>query len=212
MSAIPILSEHVHQSHFGAYNVAARSSMAVELQRHRFTVDEYYRMAEAGILNQDSRVELIEGVVVDMPPIGPGHSGTVSRTAATFFRRFEGAAQVWVQNPVRLEPYNEPQPDVALLRPRDDFYTSAHPTPVDILLLVEVADSTLAADRSVKVPLYARCGVVETWLIDLQHAAVHIYRDPSPDGYHLVQTFRRGQRIAPLAFPDREFDVAELLG
>jgi Uma2 family endonuclease len=212
MSAIPILRGHVHQPLPGAYNVAARLSMAVELKRHRFTVDEYYRMAAAGILGEDSRVELIEGEIVDTPPIGPGHGSTVKRTATLFHRRFDGVALVSVQDPVRLGPYNEPEPDLALLRPRDDFYASAHPTPADVLLVVEVADSTLASDLSIKVPLYARCGVVETWLVDLPHAAVHIYRDPSPDGYHLVQTVRRGERIAPLAFPDRELDVAELLG
>ncbi|MCI0345673.1 MAG: Uma2 family endonuclease [Chloroflexi bacterium] len=186
--------------------------MALELRRHRFTVDEYYRMAEAGILNEDSRVELIDGEIVDMPPIGSHHGGSVDRSNEVFFRRFVDVAQVRVRNPVRLDMYNEPEPDLALLRRRDDFYRTAHPTPADVLLFVEVADSLLAEDRRTKLPLYARYAIREVWLVDLPNRVVHVYRDPAPDGYRLVQTARSGDRIAPLAFPDRDLDVAELLG
>jgi Uma2 family endonuclease len=186
--------------------------MAVELKRYRFTVDEYHRMAEAGIFGEDDRVELIEGEIVEMPPIGPGHNGTVARFNDRFGRRFADVALVWVQSSLRLDRYNEPLPDVTLLRRRDDFYTSANPTPPDVLLVVEVADSTLTTDLRVKAPLYARLAVPELWVADLRNQALHVYREPTADGYRVVQTLRRGDRVAPLAFPDRELDVEELLG
>ena len=186
--------------------------MAVQLSRHRFTVDDYYRMARAGVLGEDDRVELIDGEVVDMPPIGPGHSSSVARIGKTFERALGDVALVWTQNPLRLDRYTEPEPDVALVRTRSDFYRSAHPGPDDILLVVEVADTTLAADRSIKMPLYARHGVPEAWLVDVRGDVIHVYRDPAADGYRVVSTYRRGDRLAPLAFADCVFEVSDLLG
>ena len=186
--------------------------MAVELQRWRFTVDDYYRMAQAGIFNEDDRVELLDGAIIEMPPIGPLHAGDVDGAAQIFFEAFRDVAQVRVQNPVRLNQYSEPQPDLALLQPRADFYRTRHPGPTDVYLLVEVADTSAEIDRRVKLPLYARAGVPEVWLLNLNLDAILVHRDPSPEGYRTVQTLRRGERLAPLAFPERELAVNDLLG
>lgn len=186
--------------------------MALHLPRRRFTVAEYYQMAQAGILGEDDRVELIEGEIVEMPPIGDRHAGCVNRLNERFVRVFADVAVVAVQNPVRLGEYSEPQPDLALLRRRADFYASGHPAPPDVSLLVEVADASAELDRRVKIPLYARSGIPEAWLIDLQQETLTVYCDPTPDGYRTAQVLHRGDSIAPSAFPDRALAVADLLG
>ena len=186
--------------------------MAVQLTRRRFTVDEYYGMARAGILGEDDRVELIDGEIVETAPIGPEHAGSVIGLNDLFMRQFGDRAQVSVQNPIRLDEHNEPEPDFALVRRRADSYRLAHPTPADILLVIEVADTTLATDRGIKMPLYARYAISEAWVIDLQHELVLVHREPAADGYRLVSTARRGELLRPLAFPDREVAVDDLLG
>jgi Uma2 family endonuclease len=186
--------------------------MAVELTRRRFTVDEYYAMGAAGILGADDRVELIDGEIIQMPPIGPGHGGTVNRINFALVRRFGDLAVVTVQNPIHLNLYNDPQPDIALARPRTDFYRSSHPEAADVFLVIEVSDTTLATDQRIKMPLYARAGLPEAWLIDLQHDLVRVHREPATEGYRVVLTARRGERLAPLAFPDRDLAVDDLLG
>jgi Uma2 family endonuclease len=186
--------------------------MALPLTRRRFTVIEYYRMAESGILTEDDRVELIDGEIVEMAPIGRRHAAGVDRVADLFFHRFADGAIIRVQNPVRLDEYSEPAPDVALLRRRADYYESGHPTPADVLLLVEIADTSTAADRQVKIPLYARTGIPEVWLVGLNEYTIGVYRDPSPAGYRTVLTVQRGESLAPLAFPDRVLAAADVLG
>ena len=186
--------------------------MALPLTRRRFTVSEYYRMAESGILTEDDRVELIDGEIVEMAPIGRRHAGGVNRVTDLFVYTFRDVAVTAVQNPVRLDEHSEPQPDVALLRRRADFYASGHPIPHDVLLLVDVADTSVAADRQVKIPLYARFGIPEVWLVGLDEDTITVYRDPSPAGYRTVLTVRRGESLAPLAFPDRLLAAADVLG
>jgi len=185
--------------------------MAVPLVRRRFTVDEYYRMAEAGIFSEDDRVELIEGEIVEMVPIGSRHAGYVGKLTRVFSSRVGEAAFVWVQNPVRLSAYSEPQPDLALLRPRADFYTSAHPGPEDVLLLIEVAESSLEYDRVIKASLYARARVREFWLVDPRAGAVEVYRTPTPEGYGEVQTVRRGSTLTIGALPEVSLPADEIL-
>jgi len=177
-----------------------------------FTRDEYYALAEAGILKPEDRVELIEGEIYRMAPIGNPHAGCVNRLVSGFAPLIAAhRAVLSPQNPVNLTDISEPQPDVTLLRPREDFYGDGHPTPDDVLLLIEVADSSIGFDRHTKIPLYARCGIPEAWLVDLIHNTVEINRDPARDGYRSVQRFRRGDRIAPLAFPDFEIAVESIL-
>jgi Uma2 family endonuclease len=187
--------------------------MAVVLKTRRFTIDEYYRMAEAGILSEDDRVELIQGEIVEMPPIGSHHAGTVSRHNSLFASLLGGRVIVSVQNPLRLRSVeSEFQPDVVLLRLRADFYTKSHPEPQDVYLVIEVADTSLEKDRQVKLPLYAKAGVREVWIVDLNADRVEVYRGPSPDGYRDVRVFQRGEAITVEAFPDLALTVADLLG
>lgn len=182
------------------------------LTRRRFTVEEYHRMGEAGILPEDERVELIEGEIVMMTPIGPPHAGSVNRLTRLWTSRLGDRAIVQVQNPVRLTLDTEPQPDLALLRPRADFYAKSHPQATDVFLLIEVADTTAETDRRVKIPLYAKAGIPEVWLLDLSADRVEVYRQPTPDGYRQVLSFSRGQAFAPGAFSDLTLTADDLLG
>ena len=188
-------------------------NMAVTLQRRRFTLDEYHRMGEAGILGEDDRVELIEGEIVVMSPIGSRHAGAVARASHFFTTRLGGRAIVWPQNPVILRALtSEPQPDVVLLAPRADFYASSLPEPSDVLLLVEVADSSLLYDRRTKAPLYARAGVPEMWLLNLEADRVEVFRRPTARRYADVRSIGRDERFSPLAFPDLVVTLADLIG
>ncbi len=163
------------------------SSSAEELiRRHRLTVEEYHRMGEAGILRQDERVELIEGEIVDMVPIGSAQGAAVKRLIRIMTQAVGERAIVAAQDPVLLDENSEPQPDIALLRSREDFYANAHPDPKDVLLIIEVADSSLRYDREVKIPLYARHGIPEVWLVDLEHKALTTHRQPQDKGYKEV--------------------------
>ena len=181
----------------------------------RFTVDEYYKMAEAGILGEDDRVELIEGEIVQMAPIGPLHADAVEDLAELFVLRFADRAKVRSQNPVRLSQILEPEPDVALLRvasERGRSYRVDHPTVEDVYLIVEVADSSLDYDLGRKARLYARHGIPELWVLDQRHDRLVLHREPTPRGYASVRTLARGESVAPLAFPETQFAVDQLLG
>jgi Uma2 family endonuclease len=180
--------------------------------RWKLDVHEYHRMGEAGILTRDDRVELIEGELVQMSPIGSGHSGTVNALVDMLFRAVAGRAVVAVQNPVRLSDHSEPQPDFALLRPRADFYRGETATPADVLLLIEVADSSLRFDRLVKLPLYARHRIPEVWVVDLPAGAVEVCRSPTPEGYARVAREGRGASVEPEALPGLRLRVDEILG
>ncbi len=186
--------------------------MTDTIQRRLFTTDEYHVMLEAGILHEDDRVELIEGEILEMAPIGSFHVGGVNRLNALFTSLLGSRAVVSVQNPVVLDNYSEPEPDLVILRFRADYYASALPTPSDVLLLVEVADSSLKFDRDVKAGLYARHGVPEVWLQDIEHSALLVHRNPSPEGYRDVRIFRRGEQVSPLELPDLTLEVDAILG
>jgi len=152
-------------------------------QRHRLTVRDYQRMGEAGIFHEDERVELIEGEIVDMAPIGSGHSGQVNRISNILKLTIGDRAIVSVQNPVILGKHSAPQPDIAFLRPQADYYAAAHPQACDVLLIIEVADSSLAYDRDIKLPLYAQHGIPEVWLVDLADQQLTIHHQPAATGY-----------------------------
>ena len=186
--------------------------MAVDLKRYRFTRDDYHRMAQTGILSPDARVELIDGEIIEMSPIGSRHMGTVSRLTHYFIPRLLGAAVVQGQGPIALGNNGEPEPDVALLRYRDDFYAAAKATEHDTLLLIEVADTSELYDRRTKVPLYARFSIPEVWLVDLNRDHVVRHLEPTPTGYATTQVYRRGESLSPLAFPNLLVGVDDILG
>mgnify|MGYP005850732689 CR=1 FL=1 len=186
--------------------------MGVQVVKHRFTVEEYHRMGTAGIFSEDDRVELIEGEIVEMSPIGSRHANCVRRLIYLLSRMTGERAVIDVQNPIRLGEYSEPQPDVTLLRPRPDFYAAAHPGPADVLLVIEVADTSADYDREVKVPLYALAGIPEVWLVELYAEQIEVYRQPLPHGYQEVQIVRRGQHLSPQAFPEPALAVDDILG
>ena len=176
---------------------------AVVPTRHKLNVDDYYRMAEAGILGEHDRVELIDGELIDMAPIGQGHAGIVSGLNRALVMACGAKAIVSPQNPVRFDRLNEPQPDFAVLRPRADFYaTGERAGTADVLLLVEVADSSLRFDRQVKLPLYARAGVGEYWIVDLKRRVLDAYRRPAGDGYTEMATYRPGDEVALALVPE----------
>lgn len=186
--------------------------MATQPVHHPITVAEYYQMAADGVLHEDDRVELIEGSLHWMSPIGSPHAACVNYLAAIFNQRLVQRAVVCSQNPVRLDDLSEPQPDVSLTRWRDDYYRAAHPTPPDVLLLVEVADSTLKEDRQVKAPLYARHDIPELWIVNLPQSVVEVYTQPQNGRYQQRVVRRRGEQVAPGAFPDLLITVDELFG
>lgn len=175
-----------------------------------FTAAEYYRMAEVGILAEDDRVELIEGEILEMSPIGVRHAAVIDKVAALVRDRVSGVI-VRVQNPVHLSERSEPQPDLLLLRAREDFYSTAHPRPQDVLLLIEVADSSVMYDRNLKIPLYARSGVREVWLVDLVTNAVEVHASPTAAGYSRMQRFERGETVISAHLPELRIDAADML-
>ena len=180
-------------------------------ETRKFTVTEYYRMAEVGILQPQERVELIEGDILVMPPIGPFHAEGVDDSNEFFSHYAAGRFRVRVQSPVHLGERLEPEPDIALLRRRPGGYRNAHPTAADLLLAIEVADTTLAYDRNIKSRLYGQAGVPETWIINLPEDCLEVFRNPGPQGYAQHTIYRRGDHIRPVALPDLEFAVADLL-
>ena len=186
--------------------------MALHPTRHRFTTEDYHRIAEAGVLGEDDRVELIDGEILDRGPIGRRHAACVDRLTERLVGDLAGRAIVRVQNPVLLGEHSEPQPDLALLRRRADYYAAGHPAPADILLVVEVADTSVEFDRQVKAPLYARSGLPELWIVDVDRDHVTVHRDPTSEGYATVRVLRRGDTISPLAFPDLTIAVDDILG
>jgi hypothetical protein len=179
--------------------------------RHRLDVGAFYRMAEAGILSNPQRIELIEGDIFDMIPIGSPHAAVTRRLEQRFARAVaEGVVLVSVQNPLRLDDYNEPQPDFVALAPRPDAYAASHPGAADALLLVEVSDSSLDHDRKTKLPVYARFGVPELWIVDLSGSAVEVYRDRADGRYRWSSRINQGDLI-PVRIPEVTIDIATLL-
>ena len=171
--------------------------------RHRLDVDTYHRMAGAGIFGEDDRIELIDGDLIDMAPIGQGHAAAVAGLNEALVMACAGRAIVSPQNPVLLDRSSEPQPDLAVLRRRADFYaTGERPGPADVLLIVEVADSSIGFDRSVKLPLYARAGIPELWIVDIKRRALDAYRVPDGDFYRERTTHRAGEQVALAAAPE----------
>ena len=180
-----------------------------QIQHHRLTVEAYHRMGEAGILGEDASVELIEGGLIDRTPIGSRHAGTVSALNDAFAVALHGRAIVAVQSPVTLAEHSEPQPDLAILKFRRDYYRAAHPGPGDVHLLIEVADTSATYDRDIKVPLYARHGIPEVWLVDLAKMRLEAYHGPEGGEYRHVDYYRSGT-VSPKAFADLKLALEAL--
>ncbi len=184
----------------------------MQLLTRKFTIEQYHKMADVGILHEQDRVELIRGEIIEMSPIGLKHAATVNRLNQLFQQKLGQRIIVSIQNPIQLADTSEPQPDVALLKSRPDFYETKIPTPEDIFLLVEVADRSFNYDRDVKIPLYAENKIIEVWLIDVNSQSIRVYRQPEENSYQDVQNFTRGQSLSPKAFPDTIITLDEILG
>ncbi len=185
---------------------------ALALRRPRLTVDEFHRMGESGVLAPESRVELIEGEVIDMAPMGSRHAAAVRMLNQRLVRACGNRAIVSCQLPLRLSAASEPEPDLMLLVPRADFYAEHHPVAADVLLLIEVADTSLAYDRDVKLPLYARHGVAEVWLVDLENHRVQFFSRPVGEGYRDISVSEIPRAASAAALPGVPLDLTGLFG
>ena len=184
----------------------------VEIHRHRFTVTDFARMGEAGMFAAGDRVELIDGEIREMTPIGPSHAGIVDRLAELLISRLAGKANVRIQNPIRLGRYTEPQPDLVVARRRTDYYTDRHPEADDVLLVIEVADSSLLYDQVEKAPRYAAAGIPEAWLVDVSGETVTVHTGPGSDGYTEERLLRRGEEVASVTVTELRLPVDEIFG
>jgi len=186
--------------------------MTTQPQGRVFTVGEYYRMAEANILTGEDRVELIAGQIVAMSPIGSRHAACVKRLNLLLGKMIGDSMLLGVQDPIALDAYSEPEPDLVLLRPRADFYATAHPAAGDVLLAIEVADTSADYDREVKVPLYAQAGIPEVWLIDLQQGRIEVFARPQGNAYQQrVEVAANDTFISPTV-AGLKLAAADLLG
>jgi Uma2 family endonuclease len=188
----------------------AMSAILEYPQKHPISAEEYLRMGEAGVFAPEVRLELIEGEIVEMAPIGSPHAGCVNKLSELFFQRAGGRAIVSGQHPLILSTLSVPQPDLALLRLRADYYAKSHPTVSDVFLVVEVADTTLKFDVGTKIPLYARCGVAEAWVVDVNEKVVRVFREPGASSYRSSFSAGVGQSVACAALPELVIEVTEL--
>ncbi len=186
--------------------------MSQQLARHHFTAEQYRRMGELGVLPANKNFELIEGEIIEMSPIGSRHAACVDMMSTILNRQVGDDVIVRVQNPILLDDDSEPQPDIALLRFRADFYRESHPTPADVLLVIEVADATLDTDRRMKLPLYARAGIPEVVILNVKDEQLEHHTDPRDGIYRVTRIFKRGERFASSAVPGVAFDVSAVLG
>lgn len=182
------------------------------VERWRFTVDDFYRMGEVGILPPEARVELIDGEVIKMAPIGSHHNGSVASLDELLRELLGRRVSIIAQGPLEIERHWNPQPDVLILKRRDDYYRNANPTAADVLLLIEVADTTLAYDRDTKGPRYAQAGIVEYWIVDLANDRLLVHRGPVDGAYQSVDALTREDSVSPLTFPELTIAVADILG
>jgi Uma2 family endonuclease len=186
--------------------------MAVALTRRAFTIHDYARMRESGILTEDDRVELIDGDIRNMSPIGPYHAAIVTKLVTLLMRQVNDEAIISPQNPVQLNDYTEPQPDVAVLRYRDDYYARALPTADAILIVIEVADTTLMYDREEKLPRYAQAGVPEAWIVNLAEQVVEQHTVPIKGSYTHIQKVLFGDTLTSPTLPAISFNTELLFG
>ena len=191
---------------------SAQQLQHAPVERWRFTVDDFYRMGDVGIFPPEARVELVDGDVIKMAPIGPRHNAIVIRLAEIMHERLARQVTRTVRGPLWLQPFSNPQPDILILKRREDFYRNANPTAADVHLVIEVSDSTLTYDRDTKGPMYAQAGILDYWIVNLAGDRLLVYRDPRNGAYQSVETLTREDTVAPLAFPALSISVADILG
>lgn len=172
----------------------------------------YHKMGESGILTREDRVELLNGEIIHMSPIGPFHGGMSKQLNALLTSALGPRAVIAASNPIRLDDFSEPQPDFSILHPRPDFYRSSHPTPESVYLLIEIMDSSASFDRAKKLPRYAQAGIPQVWLIDINAETIEDHRKPAGDKYTQIQLANRAQSVSLEAFPEISFPVAAILG
>ena len=177
-----------------------------------FTVDEYYKMAEAGVLSERVHTELIDGEILEMSPMGVRNASAITRANRLFSESFKDKAEVRVQLPLPVSRFSEPEPDLCLVSPNEPSYATRHPGPEHVFLLLEISDSSLRYDRDVKLPMYAAAGVAEVWIEDLPNRTLHVYREPQGGGYKTALQFSGNESVSPLAFPEIAFTVSALIG
>jgi len=182
--------------------------METAVVKRLINVEEYYKMAEVGILKPDDRLELINGEIFKMSPIGSNHAGIVNKLGSLLNELFKNIAVIGVQNPVRMDYKNEPEPDISVLKYRSDFYTSAHPEPADVLAIIEVAGSSISFDKEVKAPLYALHSIPEYWIIDLENNRIEVHSKPNEGIYSEAQLFLPGDEVSLL---DKKLLVNDVL-
>lgn len=194
--------------------MAVQIRQEVDVKPHVVTLDEYERMCEAGVFEPEARIELIRGEIVDMPPTGPGHLSSVARLHHFFSKQLQERALVWPQgNAIRLPQSNSrPQPDITILSWRDDFYKGKHPTVEDVLLLIEVSESSLKYDRGSKRALYAEAGIAEYWVVNLSGGVVEVYTEPGEGDYKSVRTVQRGETLPLPGGIEGSIAVDDVLG
>lgn len=186
--------------------------MTVQVLHKKFTSDQYQQMIQSGILTDCDRVELISGEILEMSPVGRQHAACVDRLTELFILSLSTQAMVRNQNPIRLENNSEPQPDLVILKRRDDFYSGRHPISEDVLALIEVSDTTIEFDRTVKLPLYAQARIAEVWIIDINSQIIEVYRDPSGDFYQEIQRFSRGDSVTFQFLTNQTFTADQIFG
>ena len=191
-------------------SAAQQYQKILDAHRWRITTSDYMRMAEAGTWSEDDKVELIHGEIINMSPINSLHAGTVNRIHAFILRVLGDACIVAVQNPIEIPDHSMPEPDIVVARYREDYYTSRHPQPDDILLIIEVADTSMPMDKHVKTPLYAEAGIPEYWIVDLQRKCIEVYRKPQKDRYTEFHEFT-GADTFHCALWEGEIRVGDLL-
>lgn len=187
-------------------------NMSVRPKRLRFSVDDYYTMIGLGMLKNVERAEIIDGELIESMPIGNAHASCVKTLAEVLRDNLGKNVTYSVQDPIRLDEYNEPIPDIALLKRRDDFYRGKSPTGEDVLVLIEVSDTTLDYDRNRKVPLYAQAGISEVWIVNLQNGTVELHYQPRDYSFAVVKVFRRGDVLKSENLPELELRIDEILG
>ncbi len=175
------------------------------------TVKDYHRMAEAGIFHPNERVELIAGQIIRMTAKGTAHSAATTRTDSLLRNRLGTQVLVRPQEPIQLDDLSEPEPDIAVVKPDPLYYEDHHPTPSEIYLIIEVADTSFKIDRQVKAPVYAQSGITDYWILDVNDRKLHVFREPTPDGYQSEVILSEDARVSPLAFPTCTITVREML-